>query len=52
MSYKINLSELTRDGPVSLTQQVVDRFTAAIDAGELEPGRSSRPRASSRSWWA
>ena len=43
MSYKIDLSELTRDGAVSLTQQVVDRFTAAIDAGELEPGEKLPP---------
>jgi DNA-binding transcriptional MocR family regulator len=38
MSYKINLSDLRRSGEVSLTQQLVDRFTAAIDAGELAPG--------------
>jgi DNA-binding transcriptional MocR family regulator len=43
MSYKIDLSELTRDGAVSLTQQVVDRFTAAIDAGELAPGEKLPP---------
>src|ERR687890_1782316 len=43
MSYKIDLSELERDGAVSLTQQVVDRFTAAIDAGELEPGEKLPP---------
>jgi DNA-binding transcriptional MocR family regulator len=43
MSYKIDLSELTRDGAVSLTQQLVDRFTAAIDAGELEPGEKLPP---------
>ena len=43
MSYKIDLSELTRDGAVSLTQQVVDRFSAAIDAGVLEPGEKLPP---------
>jgi 2-aminoadipate transaminase len=43
MSYKINLSNLERDGGVSLTQQLVDRFAAAIDAGELEPGEKLPP---------
>ena len=43
MSYKIDLSELHRDAPVSLTQQVVDRFTAAIEAGELDPGEKLPP---------
>jgi DNA-binding transcriptional MocR family regulator len=43
MSYKIDLSELDRDGPTSLTQQVVDRFAAAIEAGELEPGEKLPP---------
>jgi 2-aminoadipate transaminase len=43
MSYKIDLSELERDGAVSLTQQVVDRFAAAIDSGELEPGEKLPP---------
>jgi DNA-binding transcriptional MocR family regulator len=43
MSYKIDLSELTRAGALSLTQQIVDRFTAAIDAGELEPGEKLPP---------
>src|SRR3954467_9409810 len=38
MSYKIDLSDVAREGDVSLTQQLVDRFAAAIDAGELEPG--------------
>jgi DNA-binding transcriptional MocR family regulator len=38
MSYKIDLSDLDRDGEVSITQQLADRFTAAIDSGELEPG--------------
>jgi 2-aminoadipate transaminase len=38
MSYKLDLSDLTRNGDVSLTQQLVDRFQEAIDAGTLEPG--------------
>jgi 2-aminoadipate transaminase len=43
MSYKLNLSELERDGDVSITQQLVDRFSAAIEAGELEPGSKLPP---------
>ncbi|MEA2365331.1 MAG: 2-aminoadipate transaminase [Thermoleophilaceae bacterium] len=43
MSYKIDLSQLTRAGAVSLTQQVVDRFVAAIESGELEPGEKLPP---------
>jgi DNA-binding transcriptional MocR family regulator len=43
MSYKIDLSELERNGAVSLTQQVVDRFAKAIDSGELEPGEKLPP---------
>src|SRR3954463_315540 len=38
MSYKIDLSHLDRDGPVSITQQLVDLFAAAIEDGKLEPG--------------
>src|SRR3954467_7827063 len=38
MSYKLNLSDLEREGAVSVTQQLVDRFRAAIDDGLLEPG--------------
>jgi DNA-binding transcriptional MocR family regulator len=38
MSYKIDLSDLDRDGAASITQQLVDRFTEAIEAGKLEPG--------------
>src|SRR5919112_4413807 len=38
MSYKLDLSDVDRDGDVSITQQLVDRFTQAIDSGELEPG--------------
>lgn len=43
MSYKLNLSGLERDGDVSITQQLVDRFSAAIEAGELEPGSKLPP---------
>jgi DNA-binding transcriptional MocR family regulator len=43
MSYKIDLSELERGGSSSLTQQVVDRFAAAIEAGQLEPGEKLPP---------
>ena len=42
-SYKIDLSELERDGDVSLTQQLVDRFAAGIEGGELEPGEKLPP---------
>jgi 2-aminoadipate transaminase len=42
-SYKIDLSELERDAATSLTQQVVDRFSAAIESGELEPGEKLPP---------
>jgi DNA-binding transcriptional MocR family regulator len=43
MSYKVDLTELDRQGEVSLTQQLADRFAAAIDAGELEPGEKLPP---------
>ena len=43
MSYKLDLSGLERDGDVSLTQQLVDRFTEAIESGELEPGEKLPP---------
>jgi 2-aminoadipate transaminase len=43
MSYKIDLSALQRDGEVSLTQQLVDRFAEAIEAGALEPGEKLPP---------
>ena len=43
MSYKINLSDLKRDGDISLTQQLIDRFVAAIESGELEPGEKLPP---------
>lgn len=38
MSYKVDLSHLKRGGKASLTQQLVDRLTAAIEDGELGPG--------------
>src|SRR5919206_1194894 len=43
MSYNIDLSDVVRGGEVSLTQQLVDRFAAAIDAGELQPGEKLPP---------
>jgi DNA-binding transcriptional MocR family regulator len=43
MSYKLDLSGLQRDGGVSITQQLVDRVSAGIDAGELEPGSKLPP---------
>src|SRR3954449_860292 len=38
MSYKLELTDIDRGGAVSVTQQLVTRFTAAIDAGVLAPG--------------
>jgi 2-aminoadipate transaminase len=38
MSHKVDLTDIKRDGDVSLTQQLIDRFTHAIDDGTLEPG--------------
>src|SRR3954447_18100151 len=38
MSHNLDLSDLDRDGAVSITQQLVERFTSAIDGGALEPG--------------
>jgi DNA-binding transcriptional MocR family regulator len=43
MSYKLELSDLTRDGERSITQQLVDTISAAIDQGELEPGEKLPP---------
>ena len=43
MSYKLDLSGIQREGEVSLTQQLVDRFAAAIETGELEPGEKLPP---------
>src|SRR5215210_2105334 len=38
MSYKLDLSRIDRDGAASITQQLVDLFTGAIESGQLEPG--------------
>ncbi len=38
MSHKFSVVDLERDGEVSLTQQLVSRIAALIDAGDLEPG--------------
>src|ERR687891_1377573 len=43
MSYKLDLSHLQRDGEVSITQQLVDRISAAIESGEVEPGAKLMP---------
>jgi DNA-binding transcriptional MocR family regulator len=43
MSYKVELSDLDREGSVSITQQLVDRFSAAIEGAELEPGAKLPP---------
>src|SRR3954467_11833753 len=38
MSHKLDLSHLDREGPISITQQLVDLISSAIEAGDLEPG--------------
>ena len=43
MSYKVDLSGLDRDGEVSITGQLVERFRRAIDEGELDPGEKLPP---------
>src|SRR5918992_1783080 len=43
MSYKLDLSGLQREGGASITQQLVDRISAAIEAGDLEPGSKLPP---------
>jgi DNA-binding transcriptional MocR family regulator len=43
MSYKLNLSGLERGRGASITQQLVDRISAAIESGELEPGSKLPP---------
>jgi 2-aminoadipate transaminase len=43
MSYKVDLLGLDRDSDRSITQQLVDRFAAAIERGELEPGAKLPP---------
>src|SRR3954451_3627807 len=43
MSYKVQLSDLKREGGLPVTQQLVDRFRRAIDDGLLEPGEKLPP---------
>jgi len=43
MSYKFDLSDLERDGEVSITQQLVTRVSAAIENGDLAPGSKLPP---------
>src|SRR3954451_22321995 len=43
MSYKVQLSDLKREGDLPLTQQLVDRFRQAIEGGLLEPGQKLPP---------
>jgi DNA-binding transcriptional MocR family regulator len=43
LSYKIDLSDLERDGEVSITQQLVTRISAAIENGDLAPGSKLPP---------
>jgi 2-aminoadipate transaminase len=43
MSYKVDLSDLDREGNLSITQQLIDRFEAAIEAGDLEPDSKLPP---------
>ncbi len=43
MSYKQRLSDLDREGDRSVTAQIADAFSAAIDAGELAPGDQLPP---------
>jgi DNA-binding transcriptional MocR family regulator len=43
MSYKTRLSDLNRDGPASVTSQIVDVFAAAIADGELAPDEKLPP---------
>jgi 2-aminoadipate transaminase len=43
MSYKLELSDLKRDGERSITQQLVDTVSGAIERGELEPGEKLPP---------
>jgi DNA-binding transcriptional MocR family regulator len=43
MSYKLDLSGVQREGDISITQQLVDRFVAGIERGELDPGEKLPP---------
>ena len=38
MSNNVDLSHIERDGEVSVTKQLVERFASHIDAGDLAPG--------------
>ena len=43
MSYKLELSDLDREGERSITQQLVDTISTAIERGELVPGEKLPP---------
>jgi DNA-binding transcriptional regulator YhcF (GntR family) len=43
MSYKRELSDLERDGERSITQQLVETISGAIERGELAPGEKLPP---------
>jgi DNA-binding transcriptional MocR family regulator len=43
MSYKERLSDLDRDAERSVTAQIVDAFSTAIESGELAPGEQLPP---------
>ncbi len=43
MSYKLDMSDLRRDGGKSLTQQLVDLFVDGIESGRLAPGEKLPP---------
>lgn len=43
MSNNVSLSDLDRDGGVPLTQQLVERFSGAIESGRLAPGEKLPP---------
>jgi 2-aminoadipate transaminase len=43
MSYKFDLSDLEREGEVSITQQLVNRISTAIENGDLEPASKLPP---------
>lgn len=43
MSYKIDMSDLRRDGDVPLTRQLAERFGHAIESGVLAPGEKLPP---------
>lgn len=43
MSYKERLSDLDRGGERSVTAQIAEAFSAAIESGELEPGAQLPP---------